>query len=615
MFIRAVHKKDKSKSKTYIYYRLTHSYRIGNKTRQVVLLNLGKLDTIEKSDHKILSNRIEEIILGIENRLFSDIPTFIEELAQSFAKQIAKEKIFPSNKSKSISTEIENNYQNIDLESIEQIESKSIGGEWLVKQTFDKLNIPQALKSIGLNKKQIEIAQLLLTAKLLHPSSELETERWIKENSGALELYDNVENLSRYMIYQASTKMYQEKQELDSLIYNNINNLFSGRNRIVIYDLTNIYFEGQMNKSKKAEFGRSKQKRNDRRLIGLALSIDGLGFVRHSQFYSGNISEPGTFVDLIESLKNQLTFDSQEEKPLVVMDAGISTEENLELIRNDYDYVCVSRTIPKEYTKLSLEATEIADNRGNKIELEKIDVDGKNDYFLKVKSAQKEIKETSMDKKLTERLEEQLIEIKEKLSKKRTVKKIEKIHEKVGALKFKLARVGWLYEVKYTEDKEKGIVTDINWERKKEKEKPKGEYFLRYTKNAISEDKIWDAYNQTRDVEAVFRCLKTDLNIRPIHHQNDKHIESHIWLGILAYQVVNYITRELKQKNINYSWSTIVEKMDSIQTSINSVNNDKNETLFIKLCTRPNIDQKRICDALKFKTRPYTRKTKVVTQL
>ena len=615
MFIRAVQKKDSKKKTTYTYYRLTSSHRIGNKVRQTVILNLGKLDGIDKSEHKNLANRIEEIISGVENTLFTTISDDIEKLAQSFVIQIEKEKIFSSKKGKTISQEIKNNYHNIDLESIEQIESKDIGGEWLVKQAFDKLNIPHVLEEIGLDDSQVKTAQLLLTAKLIHPSSELETERWLNEKSGAFELYNDIDSISRYKIYQTSTKMHQQKEELDNLIYSNISDLFSGRNRIVIYDLTNMYFEGQMNGSEKAEFGRSKQKRSDRRLIGLALSIDGLGFVRHSQFYSGNISEPGTFIDLINSLKKQLKFDSQTEKPLIVMDAGISTEENLELIRDDYDYVCVSRTVPKQYTQLSDTATDISDNRGNKIELIKVDVEGKDDNFLKVKSAQKVLKEKSMDAKLTKRLEAQLTEIKEKLSKKRTVKKIAKIHKKVGAIKAKLSRVGWLYDIIYVEDTEKGIVTDIKWERKKEREKPKGEYFLRYTKNAISEDKIWDAYNQTRDVEAVFRCLKTDLDIRPIYHQKDEFIESHIWLGILAYQVVNYIRRELKQNDINYSWSTIVEKMSSMQTSVVSVNNNINEKIYIKLCTRPNTDQKNIFDALNFKSRPYVRKTKVVTHL
>lgn len=235
--------------------------------------------------------------------------------------------------------------------------------------------------------------------------------------------------------------------------------------------------------------------------------------------------------------------------------------------------------------------------------------------FLKAKSDQKELKETSIDAKLTKKLEAQLQEIKDRLSKKRTTKKIEKIHEKVGAIKAKLSRLRWLYDIEYTEDIDKGIVTDIKWERKKEREKTKGEYFLRYTKNAIEENKIGDAYNMTRDVESVFRCLKTDLDIRPIYHQKDKYIESHIWLGVMAYQVVNYIRKNLKDYNINYSWSTIIKKMRSMQTSIVSVNNDKDEKLFIKLCTRPNTTHKKIFEALKFKSRPYVRKTNVVTHL
>jgi hypothetical protein len=615
MYIRAVIKKDKSKQKSYTYYRLTHSYRVGSKSRQQVILNLGKLEGIDKEHHKPLADRIEELVTGIGTGFLSlALSEELEVLAQSFAKQISREKIFSSTKGQLISKEVENNYQTVDVDTFEQIESKQIGCEWMVKQAFEAMDIPSILTKIGLDEKQVKVAQMLLTAKLLHPSSELETERWLNHNSASPELFDYEEQITRYSLYQATSKMYSQKEIIDKELYGKTSNLFSGRNKIVIYDLTNMHFEGQMNGSEKAAFGRSKQKRNDRKLIGLSLAIDSNGFVRHCQFYAGNISEPITFKDLIVSISKQMgeTFD----KPLVVMDAGISTEENLDILKSgeyNYDYVCVSRSKPNEYTKLSKEAQTITDNRGNEIHLTKISVPGKDDHFLQVTSDQKKIKEESMDTKLTERLEGQLNDIKQKLPKKRTLKKISKVHEKVGAIKSKLSRVGWLYEIEYVEDQEKDIVTDINWTRRKDKEKPKGEYFLRYTKNAIEEDKIWDAYNLTRDVEAVFRCLKTDLNIRPIHHQKDKYIEPHIWLGIIGYQVVNYIRRKLKDKQIDHSWTTIVETMKSMQSSVTTVNNDKNEKLYIKLCTRPTKAQKEIFDALNFKARPFTRKVKVVT--
>jgi hypothetical protein len=368
--------------------------------------------------------------------------------------------------------------------------------------------------------------------------------------------------------------------------------------------------------SEKADFGRSKQKQSGSKLIGLALSIDSLGFVRYSKFYNGNISEPGTFEEMLKDVVSQL--DASGEKPIIVMDAGIATEENLEAIRGskyNYDYVCVSRTVPKDFTKLSDKAATVCDNKGNKIELTKVSVEGKDDSFLHIKSDQKFKKETSIDNKLTLRLETELQDIKDKLPKKGTLKKIEKIHEKVGRIKAKLSKIGWLYDIEYTYDKEKKNVTDINWHRVKEREKPKGEYFLRYTNNTISESDIWEVYNMTTDVEAVFRCLKTDLKIRPIYHQKDKYIEPHIWLGIMAYQVVNYIRKGLKEKKIDHSWTTIVEKMKSMQTSIVSMNNKENEKIYLKLCTRPTVDQQLIFDSLNFKHRPYVRKIKVVPQL
>ena len=618
MFIKQIKKKNKNSDKQYIYYRLVHTYKIGNKVRHQNIISPGGLKTLPRDRHKALADRIEELITGNNSSLFSENESFddIDSLARTFAEKIIKEKLFvpAPDKEKKISKEILNNYQEVDLESIEQIDSKEIGGEWLVKQAFDKLGIGTILADSGLAGPQIDIAQMLLTGKLLHPSSELETERWLKENSGARELYPTKEDISRYRLYGAAEAMYQNKDLIEKGLYDKVCNIFSSRSKIVIYDLTNMYFTGQMLGSRKANFGRSKQKQTGSKLIGLALSIDSLGFVRYSRFCNGNISEPETFENMLRDVVSQL--DTNGEKPIIVMDAGIATEDNLKIISDsNYDYVCVSRSVPKDYSKLFVKAEAVTDNRGNKIELTKATAEGKEDNFLHIKSDQKFKKEASIDNKLTQRLEAQLQDIKDKLPKKGTLKKTEKVHEKAGKIKGKLSRIGWLYDIKYTEDKGKGIVTDINWHRVKEKEKPKGEYFLRYTNKTISETEIWDVYNMTRDVEAVFRCLKTDLKIRPIHHQKDKYIEPHIWLGILAYQIVNYIRIGLKENNIDYSWTTIVEKMKSMQSSITSVNNKEHEKLYIKLCTRPTTDQQFIFDSLNFKHRPFVRKTKVVPQL
>lgn len=615
MFICKVIKKNKNTDKTYEYYRLTHSYRIGSKTRQRVLLNLGKLESLPIDKHKVLADRIEEILTGAVN-LFIDNDSQIETLAQEFAKQIIKNGTFsPSkedNSSNSPTQETERNYVEVDLDSAEELESRDLGGSWIAKQAFERLNIDEILTLLGMEQKDINMSKALLTAKMIHPSSELETERWLQENAATMELYDQKsEKATRYQLYKVAEMLYAHKEAIEQQLYKVCESLFSQRSKVVIFDLTNMHFEGMMSLSDRAKFGRSKQKRSDCRLISLALTIDSLGFVRGSQFWDGNVSEPKTLKDMLNYVDKQ--FDSANEKPLIVFDAGLSTEDNLDMVRGKYDYVCVSRTAPKTFTQLDSQATNLEDNRGNKIEVSKIET-AKGETLLLVTSDQKKKKEESMDKNQVERFEERLNYLKDGLDKPRRLKKTTKVKEYVGKLKKQYSRTAKHYKIIYHEDKDKDVIKDITWEVKEDYNRKQGQYFLRYSKKSLTDKEIWDAYNLTREVEASFRCLKSDLNVRPIFHQKDLYIESHIWLSILAYQVVNYITVSLKEQNINYSWKTIVEKLKTQRITTTSINMKGNKKAYIKTCTAPNTDLKKIYETLKFKDRPFVRKTKVVTQ-
>ena len=100
-----------------------------------------------------------------------------------------------------------------------------------------------------------------------------------------------------------------------------------------------------------------------------------------------------------------------------------------------------------------------------------------------------------------------------------------------------------------------------------------------------------------------------------IHEKVGRIKEKLIWLGIFAYQIVNFTRKRLQENGINYCWTTIKEKMRSMQSSTVMVDNDKNEKLYVKLCTRPTKDQKDIFSALSFKERPFVRKTKLVPQM
>ena len=73
MFVKQIKKKNKNADKQYVYYRLVHTYKIGNKVRHQNILSLGGLETLPRERHKALADRIEELVTGNSSSLFSDM--------------------------------------------------------------------------------------------------------------------------------------------------------------------------------------------------------------------------------------------------------------------------------------------------------------------------------------------------------------------------------------------------------------------------------------------------------------------------------------------------------------------------------------------------------------
>jgi transposase len=233
------------------------------------------------------------------------------------------------------------------------------------------------------------------------------------------------------------------------------------------------------------------------------------------------------------------------------------------------------------------------------------------DLYLYVKSAMKQQKEESMNNKLTNRFVEELENIKTSLSKKRGIKEEGQVNQRIGRLKEKYPSINKSYKIKLKVDKNKTVV-DITYKQSKPATEA-GVYFIRSSQKQITEELIWEIYNILRGIESTFRCLKTDLEIRPIHHQKDKNTEAHIFVGIVAYQLVHAIRRALKQQGINHCWKKIRDVMSS-QTAVNTqMKLENKDNLVVRNATYPNQEQIKIYRALKFKlTNPKMRKKAVV---
>jgi len=622
MFIKKIDKSSKKTGKTYFTYRLCESYRIDGCVRHRNILNIGRLDNLRKEEFKLLCDRIEEKVKGITT-LFSNLPENIEREAELIYRRILNERLLDCTTA-STSPVIEDDdeifdYQDIrkvDVNSITNEDSRSFGGEWLAYQMLTSSGVSDFLLQNMNHKEMIKLISVEIISRMIHPSSELETSRWLENESSLCEMLSLTKTPDHRKLYEAARCLYAQKENVEDKLYQHFSSKYPDKMRLCLYDLTNFYFEGRKVDSTLAQFGRSKEKRSDAKLVSLALMTNGEGFIRRSKIYKGNISEAGTLGEVISELSadSKKERDLFNEKPIVVIDAGIATEENLEYLRaRDFDYICISRSSLQDYSPVETNRKIVFDNREHPIELSIVSCGNKDDgdLYLYVKSHQKQQKEQAMSDKLTKRFVEELENIKSSLSKKRGIKQEGQVNQRIGRLKQKYPSISKLYKIELNVDETKTVV-DIIYEQSKQAAEA-GVYFIRSSQNRLTEELLWDIYNTLREIESTFRCLKTDLDIRPIHHQKDKNTEAHIFVGIVAYQLVHGIRRAMKQGGSNHCWRRIRNIMSSQTLVTTRMKLENKDSLVLRNVTRPNQEQTKIYQALKFKqTNPKMRKKAVV---
>ena len=73
-----------------------------------------------------------------------------------------------------------------------------------------------------------------------------------------------------------------------------------------------------------------------------------------------------------------------------------------------------------------------------------------------------------------------------------------------------------------------------------------GVYCLRSSETDWDEDALWRTYTTLTDVEAVFRSLKAELGLRPIYHHKPRRADGHLFITVIAYQLVQVIRTRLR---------------------------------------------------------------------
>lgn len=572
MYIRAVKKQRSKTSKAFYQYTLAQTYRIDGKVKQRAILYLGSDPLLENKVNRATVLRLLQDKIFRKGDLFdkqepeNQVPKALRELAGAlYEKYRIKYGDTPSENEASIPpAPAKAEYHNIDIKSLEVADVKTFGAEHLCKQVLDKLQLGDCFAEIGMTKKQSGKALLSIAARAIFSSSEHRTSQILRTNSALQECFGIERTITHKQLYGIADNLFKNKEKIDKFLYGRIRTLFQLEDRLVIFDISNTYFESRKAGSKIAKHGRSKEKRSDCPLVVFTGVINAEGFIRHSRIYEGNKADAATLSDMVTDLRE---YSPSDVRQTIVIDAGIATEENLDSIAGQgYEYVCVSRKRLKDYPidPQGDTITQLTDRNKNKVELCIFTPKGYNDTWMYVQSEAKQAKEESMDEKLKTRFEQELGQIEKALHKKGGTKKINKVWERIGRAKEKNKRVSSKYAIDLTEENglATALVRSIKQNRASE-DKTKGIYFIRTNIKKSNEKELWHIYNTIREVEATFRCLKSDLNIRPVHHQKDERVEAHIYQTILAYQLVNTIRHMLKEKGIHHDWTNVVRIMNT----------------------------------------------------
>jgi len=591
MYIKKVYKKNKGSNRKYTYWHLVDSIRTKKGPRQRLVLNLGRVELQDELRPELAAS-IEDLLAG-RQRLTQSYPE-VERLSHIFANRIIRKRQVDTPTKKQLVT--------VDINSVSCCQCRTIGAEYVGYTYYKKLGFAPLLKDLGFSQREADIATLLTIGRLVYPASERATLYWAKNLSGLDELIGcNFSHISKNILYHVGDRLLSVKDRIEAPLASTEASLFGLEENIIIYDITNTYLEGRALANSKACFGKSKEKRSDAKLVAVGLVVDERGFPKASHTFEGNISEHTTFCKMVEIMLEHR--ENKDKDPTIVIDAGIATRKNISWLRQkNLHYITVYRGKFPSEIDIAAPLTLIRKDEKKDIKIEVVKYPGDDETYLLCKSRAKEKKEASIKNRIEKILLENLGNLSKRI-KTGKIKAPDKIYQKIGRLKEKYSKVAQYYDISLKEGR-------LDYSKRKDiVEKPSGTYLLRTNRSDLAQEEIWSIYSMIVNIEDSFKCLKSSLGIRPVHHQKEGRVDSHIFISILAYHLLHSIEENLKQKGDHRSWKTVREMLSSHTRVTVNLASENGLGYHIRVCTTPEKEHLEIYSKLGLDPVPISRRS------
>ena len=334
-----------------------------------------------------------------------------------------------------------------------------------------------------------------------------------------------------------------------------------GAIRLILYDVTSTYFEGQANGNPLAQYGYSRDRRGDCKqvCIGLVVSREGMGF--GYEVFSGNRSDVTTVQDVVEKME----WRYGKANRIWVLDRGMISQENIEFLKEGGRRYIVGtprgmlnrfeRELLRDdwqWVQEGVEAKLCASPDGQEV-------------FILCRSWARRDKERGMHARFERRMQEGLCKIQASCRKRKH--KAVTIAQRVGRLLERNSRAAGLFQTQVLQGEDgrarlvwKKVEAWRDWASLRE-----GCYLLRSNITEWSARELWNAYIQLTEAEVAFRIHKSDLRVRPIWHQRQDRVRAHILVCFLAYVLWKTLGQMCRRGGLGQEPRRVLEELSKIK--------------------------------------------------
>jgi len=404
----------------------------------------------------------------------------------------------------------------------------------------------------------------LVIYRLIDPGSEWRLHRQWYEQSALCDLLgEDIGLVAKDNLYRCLDRLLSHREELFKYLQGRWRDEFGAKFDVLLYDLTSTYFESDppFPQSDKRRFGYSRDKRPDCVQVIIALIVTPEGYPLAYEVLAGNTSDRTTLRQFLEKIEKLYGKANR----VWVMDRGIPTEEVLmEMQAADPPIHYLVGTPKGRLSRLETELLKLPWQQARPSVRVKLLPQDKELYVF-VESQDRLAKERAMRlsklRALIKRLK-QLQTYKKKLTRDELLLAVGQAKEQAGRV-FDLLDIRWPQEGE--EINASTFTFRLSVDRYRKWYRREGRYLLRTNLTDADPKVLWEYYLQLVAVEAAFKNLKDDLQIRPVFHQKEERIEAHIFVAYLAYCLHISLRAKLRQIAGGLTPRTVLEEFATMQ--------------------------------------------------